>query len=197
MTMQLGSSSNTRCARDWAVLSVAAHASLAFFLLGLVGCGSSGLVPGQESGSASAMAATTAATKGSTASGATPTGTSSGGASLKSCPDGVGTVDAVGTPATIFRMGFGPSTQRVPPGALVQVQLSVTQLRWEYGDTAPAASLLQPAGYEDVQRQVCVWNFSAPAAGTLTLKFTGTSLCKTKGSCPVAVIRETFTIEVA
>jgi hypothetical protein len=197
MTVQLGSSSDTRCAREWAVLSVAAYASLAFFLLGLVGCGSSGLVPSPESGGASAMTATTAATKGSTVSDATPTGTSSGGASLKPCPDGVATVDAAGTPVTIFSMALGQSTQSVPPGALVQVQLSAAQLRWEYGDTAPAASLLQPAGYEDIQRQVCVWNFRAPAAGTLTLKFTGTSLCKIKGSCPVAVIRETFTIEVA
>jgi hypothetical protein len=143
------------------------------------------------------MTATTAAASGSTVPGATPTGTSSGGASLKPCPDGVGTVDAAGTPATVFSLGLGPSTQSVHPGALVQVQLSAAQFRWEYSDTAPAALLLQPAGYEDVQRQMCVWNFRAPAAGVLTLKFTGTSLCKTKGSCPVAVIRETFTIEVA
>jgi hypothetical protein len=90
----------------------------------------------------------------------------------------------------------GAKTGSVGLGALVQVQLP-TQARWSYDSTTPASALLQPAGYEDTQRQVCVWNFRTSQAGTLTLQFTGVGLCEGKGSCPVPVLRETFTVLVA
>jgi hypothetical protein len=115
---------------------------------------------------------------------------------LKPCPGGVGSVSQAGTPALVLGPSGSATTGSARPGALVQVQLPAWA-RWSYNGTAPAPPPLQPAGYEDTQRQVCVWNFRMARVGTVALQFTGTGLCDYKGSCPVPVIRETFTVRVA
>lgn len=175
--------------------AVAARAIPALLALALAGCAASGLPAG--AGHSGAPGATPTGTQSSTRGNGGPyrTPTPGGGTSLKPCPGGFGSVAEAGTPALVLGP-VGATTGSVRPGALVQVQLP-TRARWSYDGTAPAWALLQPAGYEDTQRQVCVWNFRASPVGTLTLKFTGAGLCDSKGSCPVPVIRETFTVLVA
>jgi hypothetical protein len=177
--------------------AVTAQVALALLVLPLAGCATSGLPANASHNRMPGATPTSAQTGGSRGYAPIRTPTPAEAKGVKPCPGGVGSVTQAGAPALVLRPWGGALMGNVHPGALVQVQLPVLRaMVWSYDGTAPSWALLQPAGYEDVQRQVCVWNFRAAVVGTLTLKFTGTGICNAEGLCPVPVIPVTFTVRI-
>lgn len=126
---------------------------------------------------------------------ATPTATSGGfkGTAVRPCPGPVGSVTDAGQPSLVITQSMTTATAHV--GDLVQIQLPTTQ-HWTYQSDQSLLTLLQPAGVQDTQKNVCAWTFRAPSAGTTTLDFSGTAICDNL-PCPQYVRVVDFTITVA
>lgn len=135
---------------------------------------------------------------------ATPTTTSSapsipGQTSVRPCLGVQSGATSVGTPTRVLTPRPEGMAEPIVAhvGDLLQVRLPSTQV-WQLTSTPPAdkVTVLQPAGYENAELAVCIWNVRAKGAGTVTLSFTGTANCEPSRPCPAYASRAVFTIEV-
>ncbi len=180
------------CARHrMLTLRIVATAAATVFLFALVGCGVSSLAPGAANEQGTAPPSSTTAT---TTARASSTATSSNSAGSQACPGGIDNDVSAGVPQLVLGVG-GVRAGQVRHGELIQVRLSATN-RWSFHGTGTLAGLLQPAGIEDQQHHICIWNFRPQTVTSLTLTFIGTSLCVGKGACPQFRLNETFSVQV-
>jgi hypothetical protein len=171
----------------------------AFFTLSLLlgalallvaGCGAASTV----GGAGSAATAT-----------ATPrphTGPQEGGLTVRPCPGPWGSVSGAGTASEVLTPATASHTSQAHLGDLVQVQLP-TNMHWAYQSGASSSGsggslqMLSPAGLQDAQQDVCVWNFRAVSAGSATLTFQGMPLCDPNQPCTTTAQQLTFTVDVS
>lgn len=176
----------------------------------LTGCGVTttslgGASPGGQGGTTTPVTAgrtpSGTATTSSAAHGGTPSaqpdpaGTQTAKAGAP-CPGGMGSISGAGTPAVVLNQAGIDVSARAHVGDLVQVRLPAS-LRWSYAGSAPAGTLLQPAGYEDLAAKACVWNFRPVSAGTLSLRFSGSGICDAKTKCPQFQLAAFYTVVVS
>jgi hypothetical protein len=102
-----------------------------------------------------------------------------------------------GTPALVLTPQTPNQTGTAHAGDLVQVRLPSAVL-WNLQSASTNIAMLQPAGFQDPQLNVCAWNFRAQSAGDAVLSFTGLPLCDQPGKpCPQFALAETFTVHVS
>lgn len=160
----------------------------------LVGCGLSAATPSSTGYGPSSGVPAGKSTPGATSTPTSTTGSVDKGAGSGGCPGGLGANADARAPQLVLGVG-GVSNGTARPGELIQVRLS-TATRWSFHNGETNVGLLQPAGYDDRQQNVCVWNFRPQLVTSLALTFTGTGLCTGKGLCPQYVFRETFYVQV-
>lgn len=173
-----------------------ATSGIMLLLLALAGCGLSTATPSGVGYGPSSSPSVSAgeSTRGATRTPTSVTGSVDNGAGSNRCPGGLSAITDIGAPQLILGAD-GILQGTIHPGELIQVRLPATT-RWSFHNADTQAGLLQPAGYEDHQHNVCVWNFRPRSTTSLSLTFTGTALCTGKGLCPQYVFRETFSVQV-
>ncbi len=113
---------------------------------------------------------------------------------VRPCPGPYASVAQAGTPALVLT-DAAPSGG-VHVGDLVQVRLPSTQ-HWTFDNHPGPLDLVQPAGAQDAQMNVCFWTFRARTTGSVTLYFTGTQPCEGPGTaCSTATVPKSFTVSV-
>ncbi len=146
------------------LLELLATVALMAFLL--TGCGASGAVGGDSSGS-----------------GSTPTPSPCAGSRSGKVPSSV-----------TLRAADENHTTPVPVGAVVEIQLD-SQHVWRLGSVA-AADALTPIGLQGALDQgACVWEFQVAQPGDAVVTFVGTALCPPNTMCPQYAIVARFTIQ--
>lgn len=130
---------------------------------------------------------------------ATPTRHIGGGLTVRPCPGPYGSAQTPSENVVILTPSMPNRTASAHVGQTVEVQLPSNKL-WRYSATshaAPSLTLDQPAGVEDGQHDLCIWNFTAQSPGTATLMFTGSPLCEPNMACPAIILAVSFTVTVA
>ena len=172
----------THPAQPKRLITLACGVALTLLALFVAGCGTT----------------TTSLGSSSTAT-ATPTRHLGGGLTVRPCPGPFGSAMTPGNNVVILTGTTANRTASAHVGQTVEVQLPTSKL-WHYDASRSASaplSLVQPAGVEDGQLDLCIWNFTAQAPGTATLAFTGSPLCEPNVPCPAIVLALTFTVNVA
>lgn len=170
---------------------LAGGAALVLLALLLAGCGASTTLSGAGTG---ASPSTTAAARATTTRRPGPVG----GMSVRPCPGPYGSASSAGTGVVVLTPSSPDLTANAQIGQTVQVQLSA-KMHWEYDATASAPTglaMMQPAGIEDGQLDLCLWSFQAQSAGTATLKFTGTVPCDPMLACSDSTQTLVFTVKI-
>lgn len=172
---------------------LAGGAALILLALLLAGCGASTT---RASAGVGASASATAAAR------ATSTATRrpgpSGGLSARPCPGPFGSAPSAGNGVVVLTPSSPALTAHAQIGQTVEVQLPAS-VHWRYDATASAPNglaLIQPAGMEDGQLDLCIWSFQAQSTGTATLTFTGTMLCDPVLACSNNVQTLAFTVKI-
>ena len=142
------------------------------------------------------MLAACGANSGSTTTtGASPSNPTTTAASANGCPSG--TVSTAPTPANVLLKASNSNTTiTARVGDVIEVDLPFGQT-W----TGPTASqgelqLQTPAGFALTTSKMCVWRFTAQAAGTTQLNFYGKALCKAGELCPQYIMSLPYTIVI-
>jgi hypothetical protein len=147
----------------------------------LAACGPSTVGSGGTNGSNQASATATAAAL----------------ASLNGCPSqetptGIKPADVVLTQ----NGGFDQSAS-AKQGQILEIRLLAT-MRWSLAtaNAGPALAPESPAGWYNRALGACIWRFSANAAGTATLQYTGTPVCAPGSACPTFALAQAYMITV-
>ena len=112
------------------------------------------------------------------------------------CPSDVAVSTAPAAANVTLRPGQGSTTFFAHKGNIVEIQMPFG-VAWVGPDISGTALELQsPAGYVWKQSNACVWRFVARNAGTVTLTFSGTALCKKPIRCVPSEVLVGFTIAV-
>lgn len=130
---------------------------------------------------------------------ATPTRHLGGGLTVRPCPGPFGSAMTASDNVVILTGTTPNRTASAHVGQTVEIQLPARNL-WRYDASRSAMaplSLNQPAGVEDGQLDLCVWNFTARSTGTATLSFIGSPLCEPNMACPAIILAMSFTVNVA
>lgn len=115
------------------------------------------------------------------------------GTTVRPCPGPAGSASDVGTPALV--LGPGKVNGSAHVGDLIQLQLPTTQ-HWMPGTVSGSLETLDPAGIQDDQLGICVWNYRALSAGTASINFTATARCEPPLMCPQYVVETLFTVQI-
>ncbi|WIG58463.1 MAG: hypothetical protein OJF49_001209 [Ktedonobacterales bacterium] len=115
------------------------------------------------------------------------------GTTVRPCPGPAGSAGDVGTPALV--LGPGKVNGSAHVGDLIQLQLPTTQ-HWMPGTVSASLETLEPAGIQDDQHGICVWNYRALSAGTASINFTATARCEPPLMCPQYVAETLFTVQI-
>lgn len=127
----------------------------------------------------------------------TPTAGHPGRTSIRPCTGPWASVNVAGTPALVLTPQTPDQTGTAHAGDLVQVRLPIA-VHWNLQSASANMAVLQPAGFQDPQLNVCAWSFRARSAGDATLSFTGLPLCDQPSKpCPQFALAETFTVHVS
>lgn len=160
--------------------------------------GSAGGGYASATATASAATATSGGAGSAGGSGALPSDTTV--ASANGCPARQPPSAAPSRPADVVASQSSGMDQQITlkQGQTVEIRLNPA-LRWSL-TTSAVSSLLtptQPNGWYDTAVNACVWRFTASAAGSADLAFSGMAICQGGAVCSHVALEQDYTVTVS
>ena len=133
---------------------------------------------------------------GSTSTGAPSSSPTTTTAGTSGCPGGAAASAASSPANVVLKPSNSNTTVTARVGDVIEIDLPFGQA-W----TGPTSSqgelqLQTPGGYAMTATKMCVWRFTAQAAGTTQLNFYGKAICKAGQMCPQYIMNLPYTIVI-